>query len=84
MVVLDHWRESRSWKDSGVTPVWISTSYEKFLKRWEYLTILPASWETFMQVKKQQSEPDIEQWTGSKSEKEYNMVVYCHPALTYT
>ena len=23
--------------------VWISTSYEKILKRWEYLTILPAS-----------------------------------------
>ena len=36
-----------------------------------------------MQVKKQQLEPDMEQ-TGSKSEKEYFMAVYCHPAyVTY-
>ena len=33
-----------------------------------------------MQVKKQQLEPDVEQWTGSKSEKEYVKAVYCHPA----
>ena len=33
-----------------------------------------------MQVKKQQLEPDIEQWTGSKLEKEYFKTVYCHPA----
>ena len=38
----------------------------KILKRWEYQTILPASWETCMQVKKQQLEPDMEQQTGSK------------------
>ena len=37
-----------------------------------------------MQVKKQQLEPDIEKWTGSKLEKEYIKAVYCHPAyLTY-
>ena len=37
-----------------------------------------------MQVKKQQSELEIEQWTGSKLEKEYVKAVYCHPAyLTY-
>ena len=37
-----------------------------------------------MQVKKQQLEPDMEKWTGSKSEKEYLQAVYCHPAyLTY-
>ena len=29
-------------------------------------TTLPASWETCMQVKKQQLEPDMEQQTGSK------------------
>ena len=33
-----------------------------------------------MQVKKQQLEPYIEQWTGSKLGKEYVKVVYCHPA----
>ena len=37
-----------------------------------------------MQIKKQQSEPDKEQWTGSKLEKEYIKAVYCQPAyLTY-
>jgi len=37
-----------------------------------------------MQVKKQQLELDMEQQTGSKQEKEYVKVVYCHPAyLTY-
>ena len=37
-----------------------------------------------MQVKKQQSEPDMEQQTDSKLGKEYVKAVYCHPAyLTY-
>ena len=31
---------------------------------------LPTSWEICMQVKKQQLEPDMEQWTGLKLEKE--------------
>ena len=33
-----------------------------------------------MQVKKQQLEPDMEQWTGSKLGKEYVKAVSCHPA----
>jgi len=33
-----------------------------------------------MQVKKQQLELDMEQWTDSKSGKEYVMAVYCHLA----
>ena len=38
-----------------------------------------------MQVKKQQSEPDIKKWTGSKLGKKYVKAVYCHPAfLTYS
>ena len=37
-----------------------------------------------MQVKKQQLELDMEQWTGSKLGKEYIEAVYCHLAyLTY-
>ena len=37
-----------------------------------------------MQVKKQQLEPDMEQQTGSKLEKEYIKAVYYRPAyLTY-
>ena len=33
-----------------------------------------------MQVKKQQLEPDMEQWTGSKLRKKYIKAVYCHLA----
>ena len=37
-----------------------------------------------MQVKKQESKPDLEQQIGSKLGKEYSKAVYCHPAyLTY-
>ena len=38
----------------------------KILKRWEYQTIWPASWETCMLVRKQQLELDMEQQTDSK------------------
>ena len=41
--------------------VWITTNCGKFLKRWKYQTTLSASWETCMQVNKQQLEPD---WMG--------------------
>ena len=50
---------------------------------------LCASCETRMQVKKQQLEPDMEQWTGSKLGKEYVKAVYCtsismyHAYVTY-
>ena len=44
----------------------------------------PVSWETCIQVKKQQLEPDMEQQTSSKLGKEYVKAVYCHPVyLTY-
>ena len=37
-----------------------------------------------MQVKKQQLEPDMEQWIGSELGKEFFKAVYCYPAyLTY-
>ena len=60
--------------------VWITMNYGKFLKSWEYQTTLPVSWESCMQVKKQQLKPDTEQWTGSKLGKAYIKAVYCHPA----
>ena len=37
----------------------------KFWKRWEYQTTWSASWETYMQVRKQQLELDMGQQTGS-------------------
>ena len=46
--------------------VWITINCGKFWKRWEYQTTWPASWETYMQVTKQQLELDMEQQTGSK------------------
>ena len=51
--------------------VWITINHGKFWKRWEYQTTRPASWETCMQVRKQQLELDTEQQTGSKLGKEY-------------
>ena len=50
-------------------PVWITTKYGKFLKRWEYQKTWPAAWEICMQVKKKQ--------TDSKLGKEYIKAVYC-------
>ena len=46
--------------------VWITTNCGKFWKRWEYQTTWPASWKTYMQVRKQQLELDVEKQTGSK------------------
>ena len=46
--------------------MWITTNYGIFLKRWEYQSNLYASWETCMQVTKQQLELDMEQQTDSK------------------
>ena len=46
--------------------VWITINCGKFWKKWENQTTWPASWETYMQVRKQQLELDMEQQTGSK------------------
>ena len=46
--------------------VWIKINCGKFWKRWEYQTTWPTFWETYMQVRKQQLELDMEQQTGSK------------------
>ena len=47
--------------------VWITINCGKFhSKLWAYQTTCPASWETYMQVRKQQLELDMDQQTGSK------------------
>ena len=46
--------------------VWITINCGKFWDRWDYQTTWSASWETCMQVRKQQLELDREQQTGSK------------------
>ena len=59
---LDHWKSKRVPKKKNISAllimpkpltVWTITNSGKFLKRWEYQTTLPVSWETWMQVKKQ-------------------------------
>ena len=45
--------------------MYITTNCGNFLKRWEYQTTWPASWEICIQVKKQQLELDMDQQTGS-------------------
>ena len=90
---LDHWKSKRIPEKASISAslttlkpliVWITTNCEKCFKRWEYQTTLAASWEIYMQVKKQRLEQDTEQQTGSKLGKEYIKDVYCHPAyLTY-
>ena len=46
--------------------VWITINCGKLQKSWEYQITWPASWKTYMQVRKQQLELDMEQQTGSK------------------
>ena len=54
--------------------VWVTTYYGKFFKRWEFQTTLSSSWETCIQVKKQQLKLDMEQLTGSKSGRSMSRV----------
>ena len=63
--------------------VWITINCRKFWTRWKYQTTWPASWETYMQVRKQ-VRTGHGTTDGSKSGKEYVKAVCCHPAyLTY-
>ena len=57
---------SALWAMPKPLTVWITINCGKFWERWEYQTAWPASWETHMQVRKQQLELNMEQQTGSK------------------
>ena len=69
------WIFFREWCFSFPCNIWIMPypfiNLIVFIKRWKYQTILPASWEIYMQDKKQQLELGMKQWTGSKLEKQY-------------
>ena len=62
--------------------MWITTNW-KILKEMgisELLTHLLRN----LYADQEATEPDLEQWTGSKSGKDYVKAVCCHPAyLTY-
>ena len=69
------WKKQESSRNTSISAfltmpkaltVWITINCGKFWKRWEYQTTWPASLETYMQVRKQQLELDVEQQTGSK------------------
>ena len=51
---------------STAKPLWTTTNSGKFLKIWKYKTTWPASWETCMEVRKQQLELDMEQQNDFK------------------
>ena len=86
---LKRQQSSRKTSTSGslsMLTLWLCGSQQtgKLLKRLEYQTTLPTSWEICMQVRKQQLEPDMDPQTGSQSGNKYVKTVYCHPAyLTY-
>ena len=75
-------KQGDSKKQSASLTTWkpLDLDHNKLEKRWGYQITLPVSWETHIQGKKQQSEPDMEQWTGSKLGEETDKAVYCHPA----
>ena len=86
--LLDHWKSKRvpekhlfllSWLCQSLW-LWDHNKLCNILKEMGYQTAWFASWETYMQVRKQQLELDMEQQTGSKQETEYIKAVYCHPA----
>jgi len=61
--------------------MWITANCGKFFKRWDYQTTLPASWETCMQVKKQQLETDTEQMDWLQIGKEVHQDCILLPRL---
>ena len=72
---VESWKKQESSRETSTSTlltmpkpstVWITTTCGTFLDRWEYQTTWPASWEIYMQVKKKQLKPDMEQWTRSK------------------
>ena len=63
--LLDHRKSKKIQKRSASLTMLqpLCVSQQAVEKRWEYQTSWPASWETCVQVKKQQLEPDMDQWT---------------------
>ena len=53
----------------------------EILQKMEIQTNLSVSWETYMQVKKQQLKPGMEQWTGSKLGKGVHQGYILSPCL---
>ena len=76
--IFDWCIRKNEWRKIHVTFLSGSGQTGTFWKRWEYQNTLPSSREICMQVKKQELEPDMEQWTGSKLWKEYIKAIHDH------
>ena len=89
-IVNIHWiiKKSKRIPEKHLLPLhWLTKAFDcvNHNKLWTILQeigipdhLTCPSWEICMQIKKQQLEPDMEQWTGSKLGKEYVKTVYCH------
>ena len=68
------WKKQESSRKTSISalltrpkPLTVGSQYTvENSERWEYHTTWPASWETYVQFRKQQLELDMEQQTGSK------------------
>ena len=82
--LFHNWKLFVPFDPPPISTVWITTHCGKSLRDGNSRPHLLSSWEICAQVREQQLEPDMEQWAGSKSGKEYVKDVYCHTAyLTY-
>ena len=81
---MDHIKKQKNFTNTSTSALLTTKPFDcvdynklwNILKEMEYQTTWPASWEICLQVKKQQLEPDVEQWTGSKLVKEYVRAVF--------
>ena len=75
------WKKQESCRKASISALLTAKAFDcvDHNKLWKIQdqTTWPASWETYMQVRKQQLELDMEQQTGSKQVKEYVKAVYC-------
>ena len=55
--------------------LWITANRGKFLKRWEYQTTWPASWEICMQVRKQHLELGATDWFQTGKEVDQGCIL---------
>ena len=68
---------NQSFRYKSISVDILSTNCGKFLKRWEYQTTWPASWEICRQVKEQQLEPTTDQFKIGKGVRQGCILSLC-------
>ena len=86
--LLDHWKSKRVWEKHLLMLYWLCQSLWLFGSQQTMENSsrdgnirTPDLSSEKSECRKQQLEPDMEQWTGSKLGKEYFKAVYCHSLL---